>query len=59
MLYKTENDGVPYIRNITDIYPIGTLCDVLVNEIVDNGQVFYMVTLIPKMKVEVNPEQNK
>lgn len=50
--------GVPYINNINDVYPIGTLCDVAVEDMIEQNGKFYVMTLTPKNKVIVNVDQN-
>lgn len=51
MMYKTEDPGIPFIKNINDIYPVGSLCDLSIEDVVDNAQNIYMMTLTPKVKV--------
>lgn len=41
------------------MYPVGTLCDVKVEDMVENLGMFYVMTLTPKSKVLVNTEENE
>ena len=58
MLHTSQEAGIPYINSINDIYPIGTLCDIMLEEYREYEKTIYVVSLHPKNKVIVNLEQN-
>lgn len=47
------------MNSINDVYPIGTLCDLTTEDVIENSQVYYILTLMPKSKVEINLEVAK